>query len=164
MTRDDIIRMAREAGFSQPWTAPKETQERLARFASLIAAAERKTRALEQEPVAWVKHDGEIVVRIDYGGRLYYSEQNIYTADVVRKAIEAEREKVAQWMIQRSYATGHGDTIEDMLEEMEWQVRESERKAILNILWDYAGRKDLSDSDESLLKHLVDLIRARGEA
>lgn len=38
-----------------------------------------------------------------------------------------------------------------------------EREAILNILWDYAGRKDLSDSDESLLKHLVDLIRARGE-
>ena len=39
----------------------------------------------------------------------------------------------------------------------------AERKAILDILWDYAGRKDLSDSDESLLKHLVDIIRARGE-
>ena len=39
----------------------------------------------------------------------------------------------------------------------------AERKAVLDILWDYAGRKDLSDSDESLLKHLVDIIRARGE-
>lgn len=75
----------------------------------------------------------------------------------------AEREKVAQWMIQRRYATGHGDTTEDLLKKLEWQVAERERKAILNILWDYAGRKDLSDSDESLLKHLVDLIRARGE-
>ena len=45
MTRDDIIRMAREAGFSQPWTAPKETQERLERFASLVAAAEREACA-----------------------------------------------------------------------------------------------------------------------
>ena len=36
----------------------------------------------------------------------------------------AEREKVAQWMIQRSYATGHGDTTEDLLAELEWQVRD----------------------------------------
>lgn len=36
MNRDDIIRMAREAGFSQPWTAPKEIQKRLERFAALI--------------------------------------------------------------------------------------------------------------------------------
>jgi hypothetical protein len=42
-------------------------------------------------------------------------------------------------------------------------AQEAERKAILDILWDYAGREDLSDSDQSLLKHLVDIIRARGE-
>ena len=47
MTRDEIIRMAREAGFSQPWTAPKETQERLERFAALVAAAEREERLAE---------------------------------------------------------------------------------------------------------------------
>ena len=39
-----------------------------------------------------------------------------------------EREKVAQWIIQRSYATGHGDTTEDLLAELEWQVREAELK------------------------------------
>jgi len=38
-----------------------------------------------------------------------------------------------------------------------------EREACANILLEYAGRDDLSDSDESLLKHLFDLIRARGE-
>lgn len=38
-----------------------------------------------------------------------------------------------------------------------------ERNEILTILWDYAGREDISDSDQSLLKHLVDLIRARSE-
>lgn len=37
-----------------------------------------------------------------------------------------EREKVAKWMIERSYATGHGDTIEDLLNQLEWQVRERE--------------------------------------
>jgi hypothetical protein len=36
----------------------------------------------------------------------------------------------------------------------------AERKAILDILWDYAGRKDLSDDDQSLLKHLNLLICA----
>ena len=39
----------------------------------------------------------------------------------------------------------------------------AERKAILDILWDYAGRKDLSDDDQSLLKHLNLLICARSE-
>ncbi len=39
----------------------------------------------------------------------------------------------------------------------------AERKAIQDVLWDYAGRKDLTDDDESLLAHLNSLIRARGE-
>lgn len=39
-----------------------------------------------------------------------------------------ERENVSKWMIDRSYATGHGDTIEDLLKELECQIRESERE------------------------------------
>jgi hypothetical protein len=27
-------------------------------------------------------------------------------------------------MIRNGYATGHGDTIEDLLEELEWQIAE----------------------------------------
>ena len=38
-----------------------------------------------------------------------------------------------------------------------------EREACAKVLFDYAERDDLSDSDESLLKHLFELIRARGE-
>ena len=34
----------------------------------------------------------------------------------------AARERVAQWMIAHGYATGHGDTLEDLLGELEWQV------------------------------------------
>ena len=41
----------------------------------------------------------------------------------------AESRKVAEWMLQRSYATGHGDTVEDLLKEMEWQVAERATRA-----------------------------------
>ena len=43
-------------------------------------------------------------------------------------------------------------------------VAEAEREAIGNIISDYAERDDLCDSDESLLKHLFELVRARYEA
>jgi hypothetical protein len=41
---------------------------------------------------------------------------------------------------------------------------EAEREACWNIIFDYAGRDDITPEDESLLKHLADLIRARGQA
>jgi hypothetical protein len=34
----------------------------------------------------------------------------------------AERNKLAAWMIAQGYATGHGDTTEDLLEELEREV------------------------------------------
>ena len=108
MNREQIIRMAREAG-CKPFRSPEHwddvqvfaTPDVLERFASLVAAA--------------------------------------------------EREKVAAWIMQCGCATGHGDTIEDLLVELEWQVRESEREACAKVLFDSAERDDLSDSDESLL-------------
>jgi hypothetical protein len=42
----------------------------------------------------------------------------------VREAIAAEREKVAEWMMARAYATGHGETTEELLEELGWQIEE----------------------------------------
>ena len=45
-------------------------------------------------------------------------------------AVAAERERVARWQIGAGYTTGHGDTIEDLLVELEWQVREAEREVI----------------------------------
>jgi hypothetical protein len=52
---------------------------------------------------------------------------------LVQKAVEEEREKVARWMMERGYATGHGDTIESLLKELEWQFRESEREACAKV-------------------------------
>lgn len=38
-------------------------------------------------------------------------------------AMTMGREAVAQWMIERSYATGHGETIDDLLGELRFAVR-----------------------------------------
>ena len=44
-------------------------------------------------------------------------------------AMIVNREKVAKWMISRGYATGHGDTIEDLLRELDWQIEERIKNA-----------------------------------
>jgi hypothetical protein len=46
MTRDDIIRMAREAGISKPWDQEPVKWETLERFANLVVAEEREACAV----------------------------------------------------------------------------------------------------------------------
>ena len=90
MNREDIIRMAREAGMEHREHADEVNSEYcdgvhlddLERFAALVAAAERN--------------------------------------------------KLAQWMIDHSYATGHGDTTEDLLQELEWQIAENWTRGMVN--------------------------------
>lgn len=67
-----------------------------------------------------------------------------------------DKEQVARWMISRGYATGHGDTIEDLLAELEWQAAEREREACAKVCdnWPY-GRDDVWSLGQA--------IRARGE-
>lgn len=65
---------------------------------------------------------------------------------------QAERQKVVNWMRERSYATGHGDTVEDLLKELEWQVAEAEREACAQIA-------ETAEPYQS-----ADLIRKRGQA
>ena len=71
-----------------------------------------------------------------------------------------DRETVAKWMMERGYATGHGDTIEDLLEELEWQVAEKERDACAKVcetaVLEYPGRADMT------ARQLTKAIRARG--
>jgi hypothetical protein len=45
MNRDEIIRIAREAGISKPWDQEPVKWETLERFAKLVAAAEREACA-----------------------------------------------------------------------------------------------------------------------
>ena len=77
-------------------------------------------------------------------------------AELIR---QEEREKVAAWMMARGYATGHGDSVEDLLQELEWQIREQEREACAAMAeafhhhqYDFTGNLELHEA-----------IRARGE-
>ena len=78
MTQDDIIRMAREAGF------------------------------------------------VEYLLRVYRADEGV--EHLARAAYEAgaaaQREKLAHWMRSMGYATGHGDTIEDLLDHLGTQISE----------------------------------------
>ena len=66
----------------------------------------------------------------------------------------AERNKLAAWMIERGYATGHGDTVEDLLKELEWQIAEREREACASICF-----QEGPSIDGELI---AEAIRARG--
>jgi hypothetical protein len=72
----------------------------------------------------------------------------------------AEREKVARWQIGSGYTTGHGETIEDLLVELEWQVRESEREACAKVCEDIDAEYD---GEDVLATWCADAIRARGQ-
>ena len=63
----------------------------------------------------------------------------------------AEKQKVVEYMNSRAFATGHGDTIDDLLKEMEWQVAEREREACAKLAGPHLGGE------------IAAAIRARGE-
>ena len=75
-----------------------------------------------------------------------------------------DKEKVAQWMIQQGYATGHGDTVEDLLKELEWQIAENWTNALVKGV---EGEREACAKvcDEFLLlgNKCAAAIRARGE-
>ena len=75
-------------------------------------------------------------------------------------------ELVSKWMIERSYATGHGDTVEDLLKELEWQAKEREREACAKYCERAAkmlhGMEMMQDYRRAAEK-CAELIRSRGE-
>ena len=112
MTREDIIRMAREAGFKVDWQHADVAEIKAKRyeyFAALVAAAERN--------------------------------------------------KLAAWMIERGYATGHGDSTEDLLKELEWQIAEREREACAKVCDVLAVHPEYASD---ITKVAAQAIRARG--
>ena len=76
----------------------------------------------------------------------------------------AERNKLAAWMMRQGYATGHGDTVEDLLKELDWQIEERIRneceecaKVCEDIDTEYEGQ-------DVLATWCAAAIRARGES
>jgi hypothetical protein len=120
MSRDDIIRMARQAGF---------------------------VANVSEEPYAKLCHPTPTSTALfNMLERLFHMAQ------------AAERNKLAQWMMTKGYATGHGDTVEDLLRELEWQVRESERNACAAI----ARQWDVDHQGSNYGGCIARLIEARG--
>lgn len=80
---------------------------------------------------------------------------------LVQRAVEAERNKVAQWIMACGYATGHGDTVEDLLKEFNWQVREEERELCAQIC------EQIADAPSNMVLGVAldcaAAVRARGE-
>ena len=111
MNRENIIRMARDAGIG-----PVYGYESIERFAFLVA-----------------KH---------------------------------EREKLAAWMMIQGYATGHGDSIEKLLEELEWQIEErikNEREACAKACEILEAEDDSFYAEFSGAIDCAAAIRARSE-
>ena len=82
---------------------------------------------------------------------------------------EKEREVVANWIMDRGFATGHGDSIVDLLDQLEWQIAEKEREACAKLLetTDLSGLKDnhaMQSWVADMLLAYVKAIRARGQA
>ncbi len=85
----------------------------------------------------------------------------------------SDKEKLAQWMIERGYTTGHGDTIENLLQELHWQINENwdcaydsgaekEREACARIVEADADARGKGGGGLVLLK-AAERIRARGQ-
>ena len=132
MDRDTVIRLAREAGFfvgayegvdevfeqaceywdEHPDIGYQVQTHNIERFAELVLANAAKEAQVSD---AFAKALGQV------DAHLASVSARVKT---VEDAVLEEREKVARWMMERGYATGHGDTIEDLLTELEWQLKE----------------------------------------
>lgn len=113
----------------------------------------------------------EDIIRMAREAELAYGSDDKPLGSVTRFAglVRAyEREKVAVWMIARGYATGHGDSVEDLLQELDWQVREQEREACAKVCdekvnAEYATGK-VDHHEMAWTQACAIAIRARGQA
>ena len=92
-----------------------------------------------------------------------------YLERFAKLVAEKEREVVANWIMDRGFATGHGDSIVDLLDQLEWQIAEKEREACAKLLetTDLSGLKDnhaMQSWVADMLLAYVKAIRARGQA
>jgi len=79
------------------------------------------------QPDMWARVDKDMNVTYLDMELCAKGPHNAYTAlalAIWNKAIETEREKVVHWMMLKGYATGHGDSIEDLLTALKWQIED----------------------------------------
>lgn len=56
-----------------------------------------------------------------------------YTKSELDACVAGQRELLATWMIENGFATGHGDTLADLLRELTWQIKELRTLARLDM-------------------------------
>jgi len=76
----------------------------------------------------------------------------------LKDRLSNEREAVANWIMVKGFATGHGDDIVNMLDELQWQVAEREREACAKVADEYA-----EGAERNYSEIIADKIRARGQ-
>jgi hypothetical protein len=106
--------------------------------------------------------DREEIIRMAREAGLAYGSDDKPLGSVTRFAAlvaAAERENLAAWMMRQGYATGHGDTVEDLLKELEWQIAEREREACAKVCDVLAVHPEYASD---ITKVAAQAIRARG--
>lgn len=48
----------------------------------------------------------------------------LFANAILEYEMTSEVNKLAEWMVRQGYATGHGDSMDDLLRELEWQFKE----------------------------------------
>ena len=104
----------------------------------------------------------------DRGDSEGFNSVKVMCSDVlalIETEIATEREKVAQWMMDKGYATGHGDSIEDLVKEIEWQVAEREREACVKVCDEILEHTKKLGKEDAMLTAIscAVAILARGE-
>ena len=80
-----------------------------------------------------------------------------------------DKERLAAWMMRQGFATGHGDTTEELLEELSWQVAEikAQRDELLEALC-YLLQTSTGESHDQWLQAMdqarAAILKAKGES
>jgi len=93
-----------------------------------------------------------------YGKCDWHRDALAHLEQLAKLVIEHEREAVANWIMVKGFATGHGDDIVNMLDELQWQVAEREREACAKVADEYA-----EGAERNYSEIIADKIRARGQ-
>ena len=85
-----------------------------------VAALESELAKAQAEADRWRSDYRELqALHSSVAARVMGSDYELTQA---KAELAAQREQVAQWMLANGFATGHGDTIADLLQELTWQV------------------------------------------